>query len=135
RPRELPRADVVGVRVAGVADVVGAAGRQRQDDQVVEHTSGVAGLERPDPADVAVEAEPEIDLALLAEGLDRLAGRRVDRRQEAGVDVEQPAILPVGALTVVDAAIADSTLVTVRADVIASDRSERDGSLVIRMRQ
>ncbi len=58
RPRELAGPHVVGVRVAGARDVGRAAGRQRQDDQVLEDASGIAGLQRAHAGHISIEAEP-----------------------------------------------------------------------------
>ena len=41
---------------------------------------------------VAPQRHAQVDPAVVAERRDRLAGLRVDRGQEAGVEIEQPAI-------------------------------------------
>ncbi len=132
RPHEFAGADVVRVRVSGVRNVVRAAGRQRDDEEVLEDSPGVAGLQRPHASDVPVETEPHVHLALVAERFDRLAGGGIDGGQEPGVDEEQPAIRPVGALPVIDPTVADGALVLVRPDFLARRRVERDERHVLR---
>ena len=62
--------------------------------------------------------------------LDRLAGARVQRRQHAGVQVEQPAVVAVVALPVVDAARRDGAFVRTRPQLAARRRVERDDLVV-----
>ena len=69
-----------------------AAGRQRHDDRVLEDAAGVAGLQRADRRDVAVEPDAQVDAAVVAEGRDRLARLRVDGREVPGVEVQQPLV-------------------------------------------
>ena len=64
------------------ADAYRAAGRQRHDDDVLEDAARVVGLQRANRRDVAVEPDAQVDAAVGAEVLNRLAGLRVDRRRD-----------------------------------------------------
>ena len=121
-PFELARTHVVGVGVAGIRDVRGAAGRQRHDDQVLEDPSRVAGLQRTQTGDVAMEADPDVHLAVVAEPGERIARPGVDGRQESAVHVQQPAFRAILALPVVHAAVADGAFIAVRPDFLAASR-------------
>ena len=102
------------------------AGRRSEDEQVLPD---LARAVRLDPAGVLLGARKtvaQIDDAVLAEGQDGLAGLRVDLLQEAVDRKQQPAILAVLALPVVDAAAGDAGEPFVNPEFLAGRRVERD---------
>ena len=85
--------------------------------------------------EIAIETHADVDASLIAERRDRGAGPRIDRRQRSGVQIQQPAIGPIAALPVVDAAIADRALVGVRPLLLPGQRVERHDRVVLRQHE
>ena len=127
-PHLLPGDDVVGADVAGRRDER-FAGRRPQDDEVLPDLAGAVGLDASRLLR-SRETDAQIDRAVLAERQDRLAGRGVDRLQEAVDREQQPLVLAVGALPVVDAARHDAAEPLVDPQLLAGRRIERDERVV-----
>src|SRR5439155_22685519 len=102
-PDELAAHDVVRADVAGWRHPC-LAGRGPDDHQVFPDLAGTLRLHAPIGAFRAREALPEIDDAAGAEGEDRFAGPHVNGLQITVDGKEQPPILSVRALPVIDAA-------------------------------
>ncbi len=116
-PPHLSGAHVVRLHVGRVGLVAGTLRRQRHDDDVVEDAARVARLQRV--ADVAPQRRAQVDAAIVTKRGNGLAGAGVDGGDVAGVQIDQPAIRPVGAFPVVQAAGADASLVRMGPDLLA----------------
>ncbi len=126
RPHQPAGEDVVRADISGRRHVP-LAGRAAQNDQVLE---GLARIVRLDVADrrrvAAVEADPQVDDAVCAEGHDRLAGLRVHLLQQAVHREDQPLIAAVGSLPVVEAAAGHAVHVFADPQLLAGLRVDRD---------
>ena len=127
-PDLVPGDDVVGADVAGRRDER-FAGRRSQDDEVLPDLSGAVGLDASRLLR-SRETDAQIDRAVFAERQDRLAGRGVNRLQVAVDREQQPLVLAVGALPVVDAARDDAAEPLVDPQLIAGRGIERDQRVV-----
>src|SRR4029079_10194887 len=92
-PRDLAGDDVIGLHVGGGRIVSGALCRQRDDEQMLEYLSGVAGLERV--ARLTPQRDAQIHTAVVPERGDRLAGLRADRCQIPGIQIQEPTVLTI----------------------------------------
>ena len=127
-PDLVPGDDVVGADVAWRRDE-GFAGRRPQDDEVLPDLAGAVGL---DASGIlrSRETDAQIDRAVFAERQDRLAGRGVNRLQEAVDREQQTLVLAVGALPVVDAARHDAAEPLVDPQLLAGRGIQRDQRVV-----
>ena len=124
--------DVVGADVAWRRHVV-LASRGAENDEVLEDLSRVLDCTRP-TVDGSRPAKPffQVDRALVAERDDRLAGDGIDRFEELVALIEQPPVLAILALPVVDAAGRHALQPLVDPDLLARRRVERHQRVVPR---
>ena len=127
-PDFVPGDDVVGADVAGRRDER-FAGRRPQDDEVLPDLAGAVGLDASSLLR-SRETDAQIDRAVFTERQDRLAGRGVNRLQVAVDREQQPLVLAVGALPVVDAARHDAAEPLVDPQLLAGRGIERDQRVV-----
>ena len=134
-PAQLAGHDVPRGHVAGRRLVTRALRRQRHDHQVLEYAPGVARDERAHFRDVPAvgrERAAQVDAAVVAEARDGGARARVDFREEARVEIEEPAVGSVHALPIVHAARTDGALVRMRPELFARRGIERDDLVLAR---
>ena len=119
-----PGPHVIRLDVSGRRLVAGTLRRQRDDDQVLENAARIARLQRI--SCLAPQRHAQIHAPVRSERRNRLAGLRVDGGEVAGVEVQQPAIRPIGALPVIDPSGPDRPLVGMPPDLFSGGRIERD---------
>ena len=124
-PRLFAGDDVVRANVAGRREVA-LAGRGAEDDQVLEDLSRIRRLDPCERRGIPRVALFEVDRAVRSEREDRLPGPRIDRLEVVVALEQQPAVLSIAALPVVDAARRNSLQVGVNPDFSAGRRVECD---------
>ena len=117
--------DVVRANIARRVDK-SFARRGSENQQVLVDLAGTVRLDSSGIALRARQADPQIHDAVLAEGQNRLARLRIDGLQKAVDGKQQPPVLPVLALPVVDAAAGDARQPLVDPDLFARGRIQRD---------
>ena len=105
---------------------VALARRRPEQDQVLENPSRRAGLNASDGRGIAAQSFAQIDHAVLAEVVDGLACRGVDRLQVVVHREDQPAVFAVLALPVVHAAGGHRLHALADPDFLSGLRIERD---------
>ena len=121
----LPVTHVVGLHVGGRRVVLRALRRQRDDDRCSRRCgpgcSSAAGWPPDDRARSRRSTRPLLPNDVIVSPFCALIAVRC-----AGVEIEDPAILAIGALPVVESSCADRALVRVPPDLLAGRRVERD---------
>src|SRR5262245_28559248 len=121
-PRELPRPNVVGVNVGGRSAVVRSTG-QRDDEEVLEDSTGIAGPDRT--GRLPLHRVAQIDTAVVTEGSNELTILCIHGDHVTALQVDEPAVGSIRALPVVHAARARRRDAFLAPDLLAGRRVDR----------
>src|SRR6185503_13541962 len=121
-PRELSGPHVVGMDVRGRAAVVRSTG-QRNDEEVLEDATGIAGPDRT--WRLPLHRVAEIDTTVVAEGSHELTILRIHGDDVAALQEDEPAVGAIGTLPVVHPARARGRRAFLAPDLLAGRRIDR----------
>ena len=105
-PHKFSRDYIERPKIAGRGTVLLTGGRAH-DEQVLKDSSRCSGFDLTDALDIASQPFPQIDIALIAERRDELAGARVHRVKNIVGGKEEAAIGAILTLPIRKAAFTD----------------------------
>ena len=105
-PDQFARPHIEGANIAG-RRTVSLVRRRTENQQILKYPSRSRRLDQADRCRIAIQALFQIDAPVLAKRGNRLARARIDRAEEVIAGEQEPSVVSVLALPIIDAAVRD----------------------------